>query len=442
MNPISLFRSQSQSMKKIKLGFIEIPDQADNTSSIHSTIFQLKDITFSQREVVVHFDIEGRFLNIELRKDNTFPIKLLERTFQGIFHLYEDACINLHPDNIEANYYYDYYQEKITNNLLISLELLNQVYAFVKMVIKENIDIQYRTHNEFLRKILYRYSWEGLLRDQARFHKVYTTSITVLPPETRPDINPLFAVIQSTQGCWTHSYSRKSCAFCISFRNVKYREKNLEEILQHIEEVKQFTGAAWKNVKKFFLSDADPLFTKLSSFKLLQSIRNTFLQISSFETFVSTTTILSKTLNMWKELKECGLRRVYWGVESADNETLRILNKPQNQSSLYKAAQLLDKSGINYVIIVMSGIGMLKMNNNLAHVDATSTFIASTNPQYVDISKFESLQGSEIYKSIQKKEYYCPSKEEIEIEHRALIEMILLKNKQCKIRGAYGRQFF
>ena len=301
----SLFRSHTN--RNIKLGFVEVADQADPHSSVHSTIFQIQDITFSYREVFVHFDLEGRLLNIELRKIGAFPIKLLERTFQGSFNIYEDNCLNLDPKIEEANYYYDYYQENVSSNEFLSQTLVKQVMHFIEELLINN------SPHTFLEKILIQYSWEGLNQDKTKFYNVYPTPITVLPPETRPDINPLFAVLQITQGCWTHACERGPCAFCASFRGTTYREKDLPEIKRHIQDVQNFVGAQRKNIRKIFLSDADPLLSKQSPFETLQVVKKQWPEITSFETFISSSAILSKTVMEWKTLKSLGISKL-WAV--------------------------------------------------------------------------------------------------------------------------------
>src|SRR3989338_2381599 len=281
-----LFHSQCD--RNIEMGCIDFEDLSDPLSTLSSSIFQIRDLTFPQRQVFLHFDFEGRLLNIELRKNGAFPIKLLERTFQGEFNVYEDNCLNLDPKLKEANYYFDYYQEKVTTNTYLSCEMVVQVIEFLK-----ELHTQYPSY-ELLNRIVSRYSWDGLLKDRDLFHVVYPTPITVLPPEIRPDLNPLFAVLQVTQGCWTHASKRGPCAFCASFRNVTYKEKTLTEIENHVLAVQKFVGAQRKNIRKIFLSDGDPMFSKRSSIDMLECILQQWEEISSFETFISTSAILSK----------------------------------------------------------------------------------------------------------------------------------------------------
>jgi len=425
--------------RHIEMGFVEWSDLANLGSNDHSIVFQVRDITFPQREIFVHFDLEGRLLNIELRKNGAFPIKILERTFQGLFNVYLSNCRNLDLNADEANYYYDYYQEDVSVDEFLSQELVKQVLMLIDEILKDlTLKGQFIS---LLQRITSNYSWAGLEHDKMRFHAVYPTPVTVLPPETRPDLNPLFAVLQITQGCWTHACKRGPCAFCTSFQEVKYREKDLQEIRDHIQEVQRFLGEQKKNVRKLFLSDADPLFSKKSIFDILNVVRELWPEVTDFETFISSSAILSKSVSEWRLLKEIGISKLYWGVESADNSTIKVLNKPQTQSSLYQAAKKLDDSNMDYVVIIMSGVGLLVHEKSTDHVNCTSDFVSKIGAFGVDVSKFVSREGTKIYKQIQNKQLRSPTKEEIECEHRLLIQNILKKKPKCTIRGSYGRQF-
>ena len=56
---------------------------------------------------------------------------------------------------------------------------------------------------------------------------------------------------------------------------------------------------------------------------------------------------------------QLGLRKVYWGVESANDDALRMIDKPHNISMLNKAKNILQSMNIKYDIIIMSGIGAI-----------------------------------------------------------------------------------
>ncbi|RLC81211.1 MAG: hypothetical protein DRJ03_20465 [Chloroflexi bacterium] len=465
---IELFRKMSK--RKIAIGFRTIPDPDDPDSSFEAKFFQLRDVTDPRRHVIINFDMNGRLINIELgRKLLGNEVKILERSFDGEFYIYISNCENLKPGHDGVYYYYDYYHENVCKDSRIAeilvrsiSRLLNDIYErhykttedmkFIELKITEDeIDESNEIEEiplnfvEILENARVIYNWEGLMKEKFSLKEVYPTPISVVPPEVRPDQNPIFAIIQITQGCWIQE-ARGPCKFCASYRGIPYREKSLDELIEHIKKVKKFTGRGWKQVRKLFLTDADPFHTKIDSEVYLRFLSREIPQAVWYEAFVSTPTILSKSETLWKRLKTLGLKRLYWGVESADDETLELLGKPHRRKDLYKAAYRLNSSGISYAIIIMSGIGALNPNRsedevvNNPHVKETGKFVRDIRCPIVYVSKFMPQPGTEIFDLMQSGELKPLSPLELEKQHRALIKACK-SDYNCEVRGGYGVQF-
>jgi len=448
------------SPRKIIIGFKAIPDISDFKSSLKGEILQIKDLTNLRRQVIVNFDLEGRIIDIELGAESLDSnIKILERSFDERFYVYSENCKNLEFGKKEVYRYYDYYNESVCDDRKTARFLVKSVNSFLRNLSENN----YRSAREIkikkisplainiLENAWKKYDWKGLSKERLLFQKVYPTPINVLPPEVRPDQNPIFTVIQMVQGCRIQGL-RGPCKFCNSYRNVSYEEKSLEEIKEHIERVRKFTGRGWRYVKKIFLSDADPIHTSLDSEIYLDFLRWEIPTVNWYECFISTPTILSKSENKWRKLMKLGLKRVYWGIESADDKTLKILGKPHNKKMLYKAASILNEVGLLYVVILLSGIGNLNLNRgkrnliNNSHITETAKFIRDINCADVYISRFIPQPGTEIYTLIKKSKLDFPLLSEREIEHRTMVKMASCDKGNSlipirNVRGTYGAQF-
>jgi len=273
--------------------------------------------------------------------------------------------------------------------------------------------------------------------------KIYCDSINVLPPEVRPDQNPIFSIIQMTCGCWIKD-KKGPCKFCSSYCGINYREKNIQELREHINNVRINSGKTWEYVKKIFLLDADPLNTNIKTEIYFDFLKKEMPNIGWYESFISTATILSKPVSEWKKIMKFGLKKVYWGVESADDRTLMLLGKPQTKETLYKAASIFNKTGLHYVTILLSGIANMNYENN--HIEETSKFIHDINAKNVNISRFTPQPNTEIFNLIKEGKLMLPSPQEREAEHRIMIKMISCDKKNRPIasrtvRGTYGAQF-
>jgi len=451
--------------KKIQIQFKFLPDISDPKNPFRGKIVQLKDITDSKREIIINFDLEGRLIDIELGAELLDSnVKILERSFDGRFYVYSENCRNLRSNQNVVYRYYDYYHESVCEDLKISRILVNLVTSFLKEIFQagyksnERIKLIGNTSIKnlslslikILEKSLRKYNWEGLIQDKERSQEIYSTPISVLPPEVRPDQNPVFAIIQLTHGCRIQKL-RGPCKFCNSYRNVSYKEKNIEELKNHIEKVKEFTGQGWKYVRKIFLADADPLFTTINSEVYFKLFKKELPNINWYECFISTLGILSKSEKELKKLMKLGLRRLYWGVESADDKTLKTLGKPHNKKMLYKAASILNKIKIPYVVILLSGIANFTFDyrKNLTkslHIKETAKFIRDFNCSHVYISRFTPQPDTEIYDLIKVKELNYPSQTERELEHRMMIKVVSYNEKDPfkparNVKGTYGAQF-
>ena len=446
--------------QRISVSFKKLSDTSDSSSFLKTKILQFKDISNPERKVIINFDLEGRLISIELSASSPDAnVKILERSFGGKFYVYMENCENLKSEKRNIYRYYDYYNEAISEDLEISKFLIDAVNSLL-----ENIhEINYKSTNEIIigevesinvvkilenaRKI---YDWKGLMQERLLLKKIYPTPISVLPPEARPDQNPIFAVLQITQGCWIKDL-KGPCKFCSSYNNISYKEKDINDLEKHIKQVKKFTGRNWKYVKKFFLADADPFHTNINSEIYLKFIAKETPDVNWYESFVSTATILSKSPNEWKKLMNLGLKKLYWGVESADDKTLKILGKPHNKKLLYRVATVLNKSNISYVCILLSGVGNLSINQQKdstsnSHIIETVKFIQNINCPNVYVSRFIPQPDTEIFNLLKEKKLNIISLSEKEKEHRMIIKMISYDKENCfapvrDVRGTYGVQF-
>jgi len=455
---------------------MDTEDISQSNSGFSGKILQIRDITDPKRHVIVNLDLNGRLMCIKLGTEFIDKeLKILERSFNGKIYVYYGNCKNLVPENKEVYFYYDYYNRDINNDLMIANILVDAFTSFLQsnsvgkyVSDKKNIYVNNKIINNkilagkrlsklplnlvnILENARLKYNWPALLNEQIIFQKIYSTPISVLPPEVRPDQNPIFVVIQMTHGCWLRS-SRGPCKFCSSFLDVLYREKSLSELQKHFAQVKKYTGKGWTNVRKIFLSDADPLKTKTSSKIYLHLLAKMAPEIAWFESFVSTPTILSKSVGEWKNLMKLGLKKLYWGIESADDKTLKILGKAHNNKSLRMAAERLDEVGLNYVAIVMSGISFLNCNGKSQgdislrpHIKKTTNFINKYHCPTVYISRFNPHPKSEIF-ALVKDKITKISPEERENEHRMIVKLISYDKynhivPKREVRGTYGVQF-
>jgi radical SAM superfamily enzyme YgiQ (UPF0313 family) len=193
-----------------------------------------------------------------------------------------------------------------------------------------------------------------LAADAERFRRVYTP-VAILPPDQY-----LALVLQVTEGC---SYNR--CRFCHFYRDRPFRVKGLPEFRQHLDTVIEYFGPGLSVRQSVFLADANALVAEpLKLEPMVEVIRDRFFSrsVAGFKprgiySFVDSFHTEFEDLDVWRRYRELGLRRVYMGVESGNDELLATMGKPSTASSTREAAEILKASGIELGAIVITGLG-------------------------------------------------------------------------------------
>lgn len=428
--------------KTIFVAFKDLSADTKLDSKIQGVIFQIKDTTLAHKHFIFNYDLSGCLLSIELGDCyRARTIKILERSFNGNVYIYLKNCDNLKDVEAPVNYYYDYYNNIVIKDDHLAKVFIEYAHQLTRDILSGIHKPVYEQHNTnlsavtIMQDIVQKYSYEALCQNIG-FKMAYPKDITVLPPDVRPDLNPSFAVLQMTNGCWVKQI--KPCAFCNAYAQVAYNELTDELFSAHIDNVKRYCGRNWLNKNHFFLSDGDPLKTKIKTQVYFNIMHQKIDNIEGIESFVTTSTILSKNITQWQELKDMGLKRLYWGVESADDFVLEILNKPQTNASLYRAAKHLELAKMPYTIIIMSGLGNFEITPEIKnnHVRRTIDFINQTSCDEVYVSKFKSIEGTQIYHNLMTGKLINTKRMDVEDEHRLIISGL---NK--RVKGSYGAQF-
>lgn len=437
-----LNKFMSNCHKNIEICLKDLGHDFKIDSKIKGQIFQIKDITLPHKHFIFNYDLAGRLLSIELGDMyRARTIKVLERSFNGNVYIYLKNCENLKNIDEPVNYYYDYYNDTVVRDEKISHSFIQYAHQIVDEILKHQHLVQFKNISDEMSKIILTdslklYSYEKLEKNTL-FKMAYPKDITVLPPDVRPDLNPSFCVVQITHGCWVKQ-TKGPCAFCDAYSKIGYGELNLDEFAAHIENVKTYCGRDWQNKRYFFLSDGDPLKTKISTELYFDIMHQKIHQIEGIQSFVTTSTILSKDVNTWNKLKDMGLNRLYWGVESADDFVLKFLHKPQTNSALYRAAEQLKQAQMPYTIIIMSGLGNFEVSSDKQnnHIKYTVDFINQSSCDEVYVSKFKSIVGTIIHRNLSEGVLIDSKRMDTEDEHRTIIA-----NLNKRVKGSYGAQF-
>ncbi len=169
-------------------------------------------------------------------------------------------------------------------------------------------------------------------------------------------------LVPVTIGC-----AHKKCAFCHMFENCHYEEVPLHDIDYELQYGNEYT-------ERVFLTGADPMhigFEKL--LRILKLIQKRLPRCACVACYAAVRTIYRYSVEELQQLHDHGLRLLYIGFESGDDEVLSFMKKGHNVDMALTAAKKLNDAHIPFNTIVM--LGLAGKGRGLAHAEKTAAMV-------------------------------------------------------------------
>ncbi|NOU18687.1 MAG: radical SAM protein [Bacteroidales bacterium] len=237
-------------------------------------------------------------------------------------------------------------------------------------------------------------------------------------PVFRPPAEANSAIIQATLGC---SWNR--CAFCEMYTSKKFKIRRLDELKPEIEELSKI----YSGVKKIFLADGNAFVLSANILMpILAEINRQFGKIQRISSYALPKDILSKTDDELKELKGLGLKLLYIGIETGDDELLTLINKGETSSSTIEGILKAHNAGIDTSIMIINGLGGKKYSNQ--HAVNSAKVINMINPKYLSTLTLSLPYGLNHFQNRFNGEYIPLSVVELFEELKTFISLTELNN--------------
>ena len=189
----------------------------------------------------------------------------------------------------------------------------------------------------------------------------------------RPPSEADSLILQVTIGC-----SHNKCTFCGSFKDKKFRLRTLEEVREDVEEAKAYA----RYIRKVFIADGDALvIPQKRLIPIIELIRDAFPKLERIGIYGNTKSILKKSVEELKALKELGVGIIYLGVESGDQVVLDRVCKGTTLEKTAEAARRVKEAGIILSVTVLLGLGGVERST--IHAEETGKFLSKIEPDYV-----------------------------------------------------------
>ena len=215
----------------------------------------------------------------------------------------------------------------------------------------------------------------------------------------RPPSEAYSMLLQITVGC-----SHNKCTFCGTYRQKKFKIKSLEQIKNDLQEARAF-----ENVEKVFLCDGDALIIPQARLEEIIGLINVNLpDIERIGTYANAKSILRKSVDDLKKLKEMGLKIIYLGVETGNIELLQKINKGVTYEHMVAAARRVKEAGITLSVTVLLGIGGIE--KSVEHSLDTARILRDIDPDYVGALTLMLVPHTPLYEDYMEGRFVLPDK--------------------------------
>ena len=180
-------------------------------------------------------------------------------------------------------------------------------------------------------------------------NSMFSYPIQYNEPVFRPPAEAYSAIIQATIGC-----SWNKCAFCEMYTSKKFKVRKFDILKSEIE----LLAKAYPDTRKVFLADGNSFVLSAKSLiQLLNNINLQFGRIQRISSYALPKDIANKSLQELKEIRSHGLKLLYIGIETGDDELLRMLNKGESYNSTLEGIMKAHEAGIDTSVMILNGLG-------------------------------------------------------------------------------------
>ncbi|MDI6749505.1 MAG: radical SAM protein [Rhodocyclaceae bacterium] len=200
--------------------------------------------------------------------------------------------------------------------------------------------------------------------------------IRYVEPVFRPPSEAESLILPVTDGC---SWNR--CTFCEMYTapQKKFRARDEAEVLESIRRCGELFG---ERVRRVFLADGDAMVLPTRRLlAILDAIRAHLPTVHRVSSYCLPRNLRKKSVAELTELAAAGLKLVYVGAESGDDEVLRRVEKGETFASTFDALQKLGAAGITRSVMILNGLG--GRAHWQQHAERSAALINATQPEYL-----------------------------------------------------------
>ena len=199
--------------------------------------------------------------------------------------------------------------------------------------------------------------------------------LTYTEPVFRPPSEWQSLILQVTNGC-----SWNKCTFCDMYttESKKFKPKKIDLIEQEIIAVAN-SGVPTRRV---FLADGDAMMLPFNRLKeILLLIKQHLPQVARVSSYCLPRNLGNKTVEQLAELKSLGLKLMYVGCESGDDQVLALIEKGETYQSSLIALNKIKTAGMKSSVMILNGLGGPELSRQ--HAVNSAKLMNEAQPNYL-----------------------------------------------------------
>jgi len=200
--------------------------------------------------------------------------------------------------------------------------------------------------------------------------------MTYAEPVFRPPAEAGSLIVQLTEGC---SYNR--CTFCPMYKNKPFRLRSPGEFEAHLAFLQKIRGTS---AHRAFIGDGDPLTVSTDRIlRAIRSIREYFPSVRKLGIYGSVFSLRGKNDRELAALRDQGLKYVYLGLESGDEEVLRRVDKYTSRAEMIRSGIRVLKARLVLSATVVIGLG--GRDRSERHILASAELVNRIGPTHISL---------------------------------------------------------
>jgi radical SAM superfamily enzyme YgiQ (UPF0313 family) len=242
----------------------------------------------------------------------------------------------------------------------------------------------------------------------------------------RPPSEANSIILQVTVGC-----SHNKCTFCGAYKGVRFRIKDAATIHEDIS----FAAAYCQKQHRVFLADGDALIIPTAQLlEIFSGIRQRLPWVNRISLYGNAKSILRKTVSDLKRLKALGLDRIYMGLESGHDPTLKNIRKGVTSDQMIAAASMVRAAGLFLSVTVLIGIAGEALSEE--HARETGRVLTCMQPQQIAALTLILLENTPLYDDYRRGDFLLPDQKMLLEELRVLVQAVNLERVQFQANHA------